>query len=94
VAVSCKYGAEPSGSGPTDLFIYLFIIYLLIYLFNDALSLSRTIKRQMKLCVYDELERMWKKGRSLICYYPGICLEGLRKATKTSVRIAGLRSEI
>jgi hypothetical protein len=26
-------------------------------------------------------------------YYPGICLEGLRKTTKTSVRIAGLQDE-
>jgi hypothetical protein len=27
-------------------------------------------------------------------YYSGICLEGLRKTTKTSVRIAGLHAEI
>jgi hypothetical protein len=27
-------------------------------------------------------------------YYPGICLEGLTKTTKTSVRIAGLQNKI
>jgi hypothetical protein len=35
-------------------------------------------------------KRSWPKLR----YYPGICLEGLRKTTKTSVRIAGLRVKI
>jgi hypothetical protein len=37
----------------------------------------------------NELERIWKGGswRNLR-YYPGICLEGLRKTTKTSVTIA------
>jgi hypothetical protein len=47
------------------------------------------------LRLYDEVGRIWKKNRSwpsLICY-PGIYLEGLRKTTKTSVRIAGLQAE-
>jgi hypothetical protein len=30
----------------------------------------------------------------ILRYYPGICLEGLRKNTKCSVRIADLRGEI
>jgi hypothetical protein len=45
--------------------------------------------------VKDELERIRKKAvMAYLKYYPGICLEGLRKMTKTSVRIAGLRKEI
>jgi hypothetical protein len=41
----------------------------------------------------------WKdfegSGRAQILgYYPGICLEALRKSTKKSVRIAGFRAEI
>jgi hypothetical protein len=32
-------------------------------------------------------------GGLILKHYPGICLEGLRKTTKTSVRIAGLRAE-
>jgi hypothetical protein len=36
-----------------------------------------------------------RSGLGLILrHYPGIRLEGLRKATKTSVRIAGLRADI
>jgi hypothetical protein len=36
-----------------------------------------------------------ESGLGLILrYYPGIPLEGLRKATKISVRIAGLQAEI
>jgi hypothetical protein len=27
-------------------------------------------------------------------YYPAICLEGLRKTSKTSIRIAGLQAEV
>jgi hypothetical protein len=34
-------------------------------------------------------------GRGLILrYYPGICLEELKKTTKTSVMIAGLRADV
>jgi hypothetical protein len=34
-----------------------------------------------------------KQSWSNLRYNPGICLEGPRKTTKTSVRIAGLRAE-
>jgi hypothetical protein len=34
-------------------------------------------------------------GRGItVRYYPGICQEGLRKKTKTQVRIAGLWAQI
>jgi hypothetical protein len=35
-----------------------------------------------------------KRSWYTLRYYPGICLEGLRKPRKASVRIAGLRAEI
>jgi hypothetical protein len=39
----------------------------------------------------DELKRIWKEViMDYSRYYPGICLEGLRKTTKTSVRPAGV----
>jgi hypothetical protein len=45
--------------------------------------------------VIDELERMWKEAISPnLIYYPGIFLEGLRKARVTSARIADFRAEI
>jgi len=35
--------------------------------------------------VNNELERMWKEaGFAYLDHYPEICLEGLRKTTKTS----------
>jgi len=37
-------------------------------------------------------ERKWSWPN--LRYYPGICLEGLRKTTKNSVRIAGLQAKI
>jgi hypothetical protein len=38
--------------------------------------------------------RFGRKRQSVyISYYPGICLERLRKPQKPSVRIAGLRTE-
>jgi hypothetical protein len=43
----------------------------------------------------DELEDVEGSSHSLILrYYPGICLVGLRKTTKNSVRIAGLWAKI
>jgi hypothetical protein len=41
--------------------------------------------------VNNELERI---GKEVVVANPDICLEGLRKTIKTSVRIAGLRAEI
>jgi hypothetical protein len=43
----------------------------------------------------DELERAWKEA-VVFClkYYPSICLEGLRKLRKLSVKVTGLRAEI
>jgi hypothetical protein len=42
----------------------------------------------------DELERMWKEATVVnLRYYPGMWLVGLRKPTKTSVRIASLQAE-
>jgi hypothetical protein len=35
-------------------------------------------------------KRSWPKSR----YYPGICKEGLKKTTNSSVRVAGLLAEI
>jgi hypothetical protein len=31
----------------------------------------------------DELERIWKEDVAKLRYHPGICLAGLRKATKS-----------
>jgi hypothetical protein len=43
----------------------------------------------------DESERTWKEAIVAdLRYYPGICLEGLGKPRKASVRITGLRAEI
>jgi hypothetical protein len=40
------------------------------------------------------LERIWKRGVvAESIYYPGICLEGLRKSTKT-LRIACVQKKI
>jgi hypothetical protein len=45
--------------------------------------------------VNDELERILTKAvMAYLVYYHCICLEGLKKTTKTSVRIAGLQAEI
>jgi hypothetical protein len=35
-----------------------------------------------------------KQSQPNLRYYPGICLEGLRKTRKTSVRIANLQAKI
>jgi hypothetical protein len=41
----------------------------------------------------DELIRMWKNVTwPNLRYYPGICLEGLRKTTQTPIRAASLQS--
>jgi hypothetical protein len=40
-----------------------------------------------------ELERNWNEGMALLRYYPKIFLEGLRKAMKNSVKIAGVPAE-
>jgi hypothetical protein len=57
--------------------------------------ISDYIASNERMIVNNELERMWKEAVvAQLRYYPGICLEGLRKTTKTSVRIAGLRAEI
>jgi hypothetical protein len=43
----------------------------------------------------NELERTWQEAvMACLRYYPDICLEGLRKSTKTSVRISRLPAEI
>jgi hypothetical protein len=43
----------------------------------------------------DELERISKEADGVLSrYYPVICLEELRSATKTPVRIAGVLGEI
>jgi hypothetical protein len=44
----------------------------------------------------NELKRIWKEAvvTAEVPHYPGICLEGLRKITKTTVRIACLRAEV
>jgi hypothetical protein len=43
--------------------------------------------------VNDKLENIWKEAVVVnFRHYFGIFLEGLRKTTKTSVRIAGLRA--
>jgi hypothetical protein len=49
--------------------------------------------------VNNELERMWKEGLGIaycanLKNCPGIVLVGLRKTTKSSVRISGLVAEI
>jgi hypothetical protein len=45
--------------------------------------------------VLEQSERIWEEVMVAYSrYYPGICLEGLRKTTKTSVRIAGVPSEV
>jgi hypothetical protein len=43
----------------------------------------------------DELEKIWKEAVVVLSrYYPGICLEELRNATKAPVRIAGVLAKI
>jgi hypothetical protein len=38
----------------------------------------------------NKLERAWKKaGVTNFRYYLGVCLEALRKTTKTSIRVIG-----
>jgi hypothetical protein len=42
-----------------------------------------------------KLEMMWKEAAvANLRYYLGVCLEGLRKITKPSVRIAGVPAEM
>jgi antibiotic biosynthesis monooxygenase (ABM) superfamily enzyme len=43
----------------------------------------------------DELERFWKEEVMVqLRFYPGICLEGLNKITKTSIRVVSVPSRI
>jgi hypothetical protein len=42
----------------------------------------------------DELERIWKEAVEAQSRYPGICLKGLRRTTKTLFRMAGVWTEI
>jgi hypothetical protein len=45
--------------------------------------------------MHDEMWRIWKEAVVTSSgHYPGICLEGLRKTTKTSIRTAGVLAEI
>jgi hypothetical protein len=69
------------------------IIIFICSLFNDALSVTKTIQRRMKgWYVNCELEG---SGRRLILRnYPGIRQEGLRKTTKTSDRMASRLAEM
>jgi hypothetical protein len=44
----------------------------------------------------NEFERVWKEAvmvKSDAAYYPDICLEGLSKTIKASVRIGGILAE-
>jgi hypothetical protein len=60
--------------------------------FNDAVCILDYIASNDRL---DELEWIWKKAVvAYLRYYPAVCLKRLRKTTKTSVRIAGLQTEI
>jgi hypothetical protein len=61
-------------------------------LFNDVNSLDYIASKDRRI---NELIRMWKEAvLPNLRYYHGICLEGLRKTTEISVRIAGLRAKI
>jgi hypothetical protein len=53
------------------------------------LSVAHIIQRQMiGPLVNTELEGTWKEGGGPdLRHYPGVCMEGLRKATKYSVRM-------
>jgi hypothetical protein len=53
--------------------------------FYDVVSIDATWRRTVGWYMNNELERMWKEST----YSADICLEGLRKTTKTSVRVAG-----
>jgi hypothetical protein len=58
--------------------------------FADYVASNKRVIREW--WIWKDLEG---RGRSLILrYYPGIHLEGLRKTTKTLVRIPGLRAEV
>lgn len=46
-----------------------------------------------RIWMNDEWEGTWK-GAIVLRYYTGICLEGLRTTVKTSVRVAGVPSEM
>jgi hypothetical protein len=71
---------------------FLFLVYL------TAFSVTQTISYRIEW--NDDIITMNSRGcgrkRSFpnLRFYPGICLEGLRKTTKASVRIAGLRAEV
>jgi hypothetical protein len=54
-------------------------------LLDDAFSIEKD----------DELETIWKEMlMASSWYFPRICLEGLRKTMKTSVRMAGVPAKI
>jgi hypothetical protein len=58
--------------------------------FADYVASNKRVIREW--WIWKDLEG---RGRGLILrYYPGIHLEGLRKTTKTLVRIPGLRAEV
>jgi hypothetical protein len=82
-------------------FIHLFFIFLLLFLlsfrflficglFNDSISSSDCISsNDIMNWKYCRRKRSWPNLR----YYPGICLEGLKRTTRL-LRIAGLWAEI
>jgi hypothetical protein len=53
-------------------------------LFNDAFSGADNIASNKRMIANNELERMWKEAVvAYLRHCPGICLERLRKTTKT-----------
>jgi hypothetical protein len=60
---------------------YLYFVYL------TTLLAAQTIQRQMIRLMNNELERISNEAMwSNLKYYPGICLDRVRKITKTSVQ--------
>jgi hypothetical protein len=72
----------------------LLLLLLLSGLFHDAVSISDYVMSNGRMMVNNELERIWKEAAWVLSWYnPAICLLGLRKTTKISVRVADIRTE-
>jgi hypothetical protein len=64
-----------------------------IWFSNNVRTLECTVQCPMILPIDNEMERMWnERAWGNLRYYSSIDLEKLRKAKKTSVRIADLRA--
>jgi len=88
------YTSSRCGQGQLYLHLYLNDIFYTSVVYPARLSVSLTARCGVaRRAVKTELERTWKESIVAHCN-PGVCLEELRRTTKTAVRIAGTRAEI